>query len=101
MVSILNSQSFGDCLHTTFALSAPAGESVPLVLVSVQEGSNSPRLENFSLLFRGPMAPCFPQAIYRLHHEKLGSMDLFLVPVGPDGQGMQYEAIFNRFRDPQ
>jgi len=68
------------------------------VLVEVNEGVNTDRVESFSLLFRGPISPFFPQAIYRLHHEKLGTMDLFLVPMGPDRDGMRYEAVFNRLR---
>jgi len=24
----------------------------------------------------------------------MGDLDLFLVPIGPDGEGMRYEAIF-------
>jgi hypothetical protein len=36
-----------------------------------------------------------PQAIYQLEHDRMGTMDIFLVPIGPDGQGMGYEAVFN------
>jgi hypothetical protein len=79
-----------------------ANENVALELVEVNEANYSPRLENFSLLFRGPLEPVFPQCIYRLSHATLGGIELFLVPLGPDGQGMRYEAVFNRFRpDPQ
>lgn len=49
----------------------------------------------FSLLFRGPAQPILPQAIHRLTHEQLGSLDLFLVPLGPDRDGARYEAIFS------
>jgi len=27
-------------------------------------------------------------------HDELGAYEIFLVPVGPDGKGMVYEAIF-------
>jgi hypothetical protein len=99
MLATLNSKSFRECLDSLFEMATPAGTAVPLVLVEVQEGSNTRQIENFSLFFRGPVAPFFPQAIYRLNHATLGTVDLFLVPVGPDGKGMQYEAVFNRFRD--
>jgi hypothetical protein len=49
----------------------------------------------FSLLFRGQKAPWLVQHVYRLEHDRLGSLELFLVPVGPDESGMRYEAIFN------
>lgn len=49
----------------------------------------------FSLLFDGPAQPTLGQAIWPLHHEGLGRLELFLVPVGagPDG-AMRYEAAF-------
>ena len=48
----------------------------------------------FSLLFRGPSSVPLPQQIHRLEHDGLGSLDLFLVPVGADGNDLLYEAIF-------
>jgi hypothetical protein len=36
-----------------------------------------------------------PQRIYRLQHEELGQLELFLVPIGPDADGMCYEAVFS------
>jgi hypothetical protein len=91
----LNSKAFAGSLQTHFSLEAPANVG-PLKLVAVNEANYSPKVENFSLLFRGPLAPVLPQCIYRLTHDTLGSMEIFLVPVGPDGEGMQYEAVFNR-----
>jgi hypothetical protein len=48
----------------------------------------------FSLVFLGPPAPVWAQQIYRVFHPSLGSFDLFLVPIGPEGEAMRYEAIF-------
>ncbi len=48
----------------------------------------------FSLVFRGPAEPVLPQRTYRFEHETLGALDLFIVPIGPDESGMQYEAVF-------
>lgn len=95
----LTSQTFRDCLHTNFAMDAAPGGTVQLELMELTEGSHSARLENFSLIFRGPLSPYYPQRIYRLNHDLLGELELFLVPVGPDGSGMLYEAVFNRLRD--
>ena len=36
-----------------------------------------------------------PQGTFRYEHPVHGPLDLFTVPVGPDGQGMCYEIIFN------
>jgi len=35
------------------------------------------------------------QGIYQIAHPNLGTLDLFLVPIGPDAQGMCYEITFN------
>jgi len=40
-------------------------------------------------------ARSWPQGIYRLAHPQRGELDLFVVPVGPDGRGMCYEVTFN------
>ena len=94
----LNSKRFADCLHTPFLLEEPTKGGVRLELVAVTEAKYSPQVENFSLLFYGPLQPVLPQCIYRLNHDALGSMEIFLVPLGPDAESMQYEAVFNRIR---
>ncbi len=37
------------------------------------------------------------QGTFDLEHDQIGSFALFLVPIGPDAEGMRYEAVFNRF----
>jgi hypothetical protein len=48
----------------------------------------------FSLSFRTTHTPPLPQQIYEVAHDELGAYEIFLVPIGPDGKGMVYEAIF-------
>jgi uncharacterized protein DUF6916 len=48
----------------------------------------------FSLYFRGPSGPVLPQGTYELTNAALGELAVFLVPIGPDEQGMVYEAAF-------
>jgi hypothetical protein len=57
---------------------------------SAQPGARRP----FALVLRGPTEPVLPQQICRVEHPSLGSMEIFLVPIGPDASGMQYEAVF-------
>lgn len=56
-------------------------------------GSDGRRVP-FTLTFVGPLQPVLPQRIYHLEHDAIGTFELFLVPVGPNTQGMQYEAVF-------
>lgn len=55
----------------------------------------------FSVVFHGPLEPVMPQGSYRVEHEHFGSVELFLVPIGPNevppGENptaMRYEAVF-------
>jgi hypothetical protein len=48
----------------------------------------------FALSFRTSLTALLPQRIYEVVHEEMGTYEIFLVPVGPDGKGMVYEAIF-------
>jgi hypothetical protein len=47
----------------------------------------------FSLLFACPVPA--PQGTYALHHEALGQLEVFLVPIKQDGVGVQLEAVFS------
>ena len=51
--------------------------------------------EPFSLIFRGPAGVFLPQKIYTLSNESTEPIQIFLVPVGQDKDGFQYEALFN------
>jgi len=80
---------------------AGGSRSVPMVLADASEGSEpggagpeGQRRQQFSLVFRGAAAPVLPQGTYRVTHPDLGDLDIFLVPIGPDADGMQYEAAF-------
>jgi hypothetical protein len=57
-------------------------------------GPEGQERRQFSLVFRGTTTPGLPQGTYRVEHAELGDLDLFLVPIGPDAEGMRYEAAF-------
>ena len=83
--------------------SGPAGHS-EIELTDISENSSAPPGASrtpFSVVFHGPLEPVLPQGIYRLEHEQFGTLELFLVPIGPNevapGQAptaMRYEAVF-------
>ncbi|HEX2764455.1 MAG TPA: hypothetical protein VHM92_11535 [Allosphingosinicella sp.] len=71
------------------------GEEVPLVLSKAVPLPNSARDgQAFRLDWRGPRQPLLAQGIYafRSGEERL---EIFIVPVGEDADGISYEAIFN------
>lgn len=50
--------------------------------------------EPFTLVFRGRKDVVLPQGTYQMEHDEIGAFDVFLVPIGPDAEGMRYEAVF-------
>jgi hypothetical protein len=94
----LTINSFQNALNDTFVLRANPTQTLDLQLVAVNDlATRSEQLSRvpFSLHFRGPTTPWAQQHIYRLENEKLGALEMFLVPVGPDAKGMIYEAVFS------
>ncbi|HXG95059.1 MAG TPA: hypothetical protein VNN73_22150 [Blastocatellia bacterium] len=86
---------FSDCVNTKFVVHYGDSQTANLELVSVTDVGSSARQVQFSLVFVGRINGAIEQRIYRLEHEKLGQLDLFLVPIGMDKNGVQYEAICN------
>lgn len=96
MTGLLLSDAFKPLTGTTF--SAQAGEDrFELRLDSVTElgaGEQAANRTPFSLIFLGSAERVWPQQTYRLSHESLGVIDVFLVPVGPQGAEIAYEAVY-------
>jgi hypothetical protein len=92
----LSRSDFEQRLLATFRLppGLPVSEIVLIEARSLGEPAGSRRAP-FSILFRGPREPVLAQSIYRLDESELGTIEIFLVPIGPDAQGMVYEAVFN------
>ncbi len=93
MVDQLGSKDFSVYLHQVFQVGTPT--VLELELVEVTDNSN-PQIEQFSVLFAGPLSPCLQQGTYTLLHPDRDAITLFLVPLGPrDGHSI-YEAAFSR-----
>lgn len=90
--------AFAAAVHTQFKLQPEAAQPVELELVHVSELQSAPRQEIFSVLFRGPLETPLAQRTYQLEHLQMGTLELFIVPVGMDDQGYEYEAVFNRLK---
>lgn len=96
MLESFTAQTFHPLRNSMFRLSA-GDRRLELVLAQVtelHEGHDAGSRRQFSLLFHGPLAPVWPQRTYEVSHPDLGTFDLFLVPLGPDGAAMRYEAVF-------
>ena len=97
----LTHDDFAGRVGEQFEMRVADGPSVALELIEATEGDTpggrgpeGQERRQFSLVFRGPATPVMPQGTYPLGHAELDGLELFLVPVGPDEEGMQYEAAF-------
>lgn len=102
---LLNMEDFVNCLNGRFMLHPQDGDdensenSIVLQLIDVSplgDSSKDSRARTpFSLLFKGPVTPALNQKTHLLKQKDLGDLPIFLVPLGPEEDGMIYEAIFN------
>lgn len=86
----LTAWDFSRLLNHRFSISAE-DQSFDALLVEVNEiprepGGRAP----FSLVFQGGPNPPLGQRIFRVEHDELGVLDVFLVPIATD----RYEAVF-------
>ncbi len=99
MLDKLTSADFSSYLEEAFTLGLPDGSQHAVTLVEVTElgegQEETGRRRPFSLIFRGPFGLRLPQQIYSLAHPGMGSLQVFIVPIGPDQAGQCYEVIFN------
>ena len=92
--------TFSGHVGSVFRIYPGPGDLLEFELISVTglggspEGESSGHRQPFSIVFRGPRDVLLPQRIYRMEHDRIGSFDLFIVPIGPDEKGLRYEAIF-------
>lgn len=97
---------FSEYLNTTFWISLGTWNTIEVELVAVNELKQSAtakepanaKRERFSLIFKGPKNTPLKQDTYTIKHNNLGTLLMFLVPMGSEknGTGLRYEAIVSR-----
>lgn len=95
----LTKEAFQKSLNTQFRVQLEPAGIVAVELVELLEGVSTPRQEQFSLTFHGPLETPFGQGTRNVEHDNMGAFVLFLVPVARNPDGMVYEAVFNRMID--
>ncbi|MCP3957822.1 MAG: hypothetical protein GY719_08220 [bacterium] len=98
MLEKLSKDDFAECLNQSFSIEVEGREAVETELVEVKgmvKADDAPdRREPFSLIFEGPMDDVLEQGIFRVENETLGSLDLFMVTIGPGKDRMRHEVVF-------
>jgi hypothetical protein len=98
MLETINAADFLPNLNNEFRIYFDPALPSPAELIEVSEINSSSTdggRKSFSIVFRGAKEKVWPQGMYKIEHPRLGELQLFLVPIGPDNEGMCYEAVFN------
>ncbi|HKO96851.1 MAG TPA: hypothetical protein VJU86_07665 [Pyrinomonadaceae bacterium] len=97
-------KEFSQHLHTNFHLDIEGEEPLNLELIDVKgylkKEDEHPGMERFSAMFQGPVQPALVQKLYHLKHDSMGDLDIFIVPIAKNAQGVVYEAVYNYFQAP-
>jgi hypothetical protein len=97
----LTRADFEKALNSRFTLMDGERRVGELELVDVigSKYPTSPELEQtgrpFSAIFLGRHTAAAPQGLYTFETEKMGTHELFIVPIEKTAQGFIYEAVFN------
>ena len=97
----LSADDFSPHVGDRFVLESESQGSVAVQLVEATPLKHSadrprelPQREAFSLVFSAPGQAQLTQDTFQVRHTALGSLSMFLVPVGPTGSTRQVEAVF-------
>lgn len=91
-------QWFGHA-NETFHASGQGLSDAKALLIECRDIVNDDVQETFALVFQMPPDVPAVQGIYQLQNETIGALDLFLVPIRADEQGLYLEALFNRLKE--
>lgn len=70
--------------------------AVAMTLTEAAPGRRAgPSGRPFTLVFATTDTRLFDQQTFHLHHETLGDVEIFLVPIGEIDGRLSYEAVFN------
>ncbi|MBE9461794.1 DUF6916 family protein [Dyadobacter subterraneus] len=97
-LSKLTADDFRNHLHQNIEIYFNPEIPVNMEVLEVQDLELYSPLErnSFSILFRmNGEKGYYPQGTYPVNHPELGKMDIFLVPLGADKEGMRYQSIFS------
>lgn len=83
-------------LNTKFRLFFDGEQSAEVELTEVSEIKERSGYGAFSLVFIAPKTVPPVQRQYRLEHDALGKMELFIAPFEENEKGFAFEAVFNQ-----
>lgn len=94
-LATINLADFVPSVGSSFVRVGEPSLSVTLVSATRVGQGHPDRAEPFSLLFEGPLDYSLEQGVHEFECGPLGTLAIFIVPVGLTASGRLYEAIFN------
>jgi hypothetical protein len=97
-LSKITAQDFREYLGQVLQIHFTAGHAVPAKVTKVTDLDSYSPLERsaFSVVLQTEGDKNYrPQGVYRISHPVSDNLEVFLVPIGPDQNGMKYEAVFS------
>ncbi len=92
-------EDFADKVDEVFVVSQDGVPAIPVTLKDatlLNPAFAAPGLRPpFSLTFFARDPRILPQSLYRMEHQELGAVTIFLVPAAKDAEGVTYVATFN------
>ena len=91
-------EDFKANFDSTFTVNTNGDEAISLELIAVNDLRQhaGQKEQPFSLIFlQKNKDTLLTQQIHEFTHEKLGSFQIFIVPIGSEENGFLYEAIFS------
>lgn len=97
-LSELTADDFKNQLHQNIDIFFNPEMPVTVEVLEVENLELYSTLErkSFSIVFRmNGEKGHYPQGTYPVEHPDFGKLDIFLVPIGADQEGMRYQSIFS------
>lgn len=96
MLETLTKENWEAYLNETFKIDLDGqGElDVQLTKITGNGRRRNGHREGYALEFAGPLEPRLIQRIYKIGHERMGQLEIFLVPVASMDGKIYYEAVF-------
>ena len=95
---MLSYESFAPHVRETFSL-AIGESSLDVTLVEAKRHPVRPvaglRAEPFCLYFKSQSQVVLPQKLYPMSNAGMGKLNIFIVPIAREKDGIVYEAVFN------
>ena len=95
MLDLFAISDFEAHLRSKFQMFIDEATALEVELVDVKKHGNTESPYQFSLHFAAPLSAPPRQGSFKMQHEKLGELHLFLVPIARDQAQLYYEAVFN------